>query len=211
MNEGVLRTISGVAVGSFLLSFIYCSDLLFCFSFIFSLGILMAFEWANIVGNAENTRSWYLLGVIYIVASLLPILLLKFNKFKGNHLAMWMFILLWCTDTFAYLIGGVCGLGKHKINKISPSKSYEGLLGGMLFAMIFCSIFAHRYLAEYEYILIYCVPLLCCLEQAGDFTESYIKRKFHIKDSGQMIPGHGGFMDRFDGLLYVTPALLFLI
>jgi phosphatidate cytidylyltransferase len=77
--------------------------------------------------------------------------------------------------------------------------------------MVFCCIFARFYLPEYEHLLIYCVPLLCCLEQAGDFTESYVKRKFAVKDSGNIIPGHGGFMDRFDGLLYVTPVLLFLI
>ncbi|MDR2777822.1 MAG: phosphatidate cytidylyltransferase [Rickettsiales bacterium] len=211
MREGFLRIISGSIMGIVMLNFIYCSGVLFCFSFLFALAILMAFEWGDIVKDAEHPTKWHLLGVAYIVASLLPIIILKFNRFKGNHLLMWMFILIWSTDTFAYVVGHLWNLGEHKISNISPTKSYEGLLGGMFFALVFCCIFSHIYLPEYEYSLLYCTPLLCCLEQMGDFTESYVKRRFGVKDSGNMIPGHGGFMDRFDGLLYVTPALLILI
>ncbi|MDR1494488.1 MAG: phosphatidate cytidylyltransferase [Rickettsiales bacterium] len=211
MREGLLRVLSGIVLGAIVLDFVYCNSIFFCFVFIFILGILMAFEWGNIVKGAKNPPRWYWLGVTYIGGSLLPILFLKFSRFKGNHLLMWLFILLWSTDTFAYVVGYQLNMGRHRISSVSPGKSYEGLLGGMLFAIIFCCIFAHLYLPEYEYLLLYCTPLFCCLEQAGDFTESYIKRKFAVKDSGNMIPGHGGFMDRFDGLLYVTPLLLFLI
>ncbi|MDR3078752.1 MAG: phosphatidate cytidylyltransferase [Rickettsiales bacterium] len=211
MGEGLARVLGGLAVGAGMLYFIYCTDVIFSFSFILALAVLMAYEWGSMVRNASEPRWWQWLGVLYLLGSLVPTLLLKFSGPRGNHLLMWVFILLWSVDTFAYVVGHVWNLSRHRISALSPSKSYEGLLGGIFFALIFCCIFAHLYLPEYEYRLLYCTPFLCCLEQAGDFTESYFKRKFALKDSGNMIPGHGGFMDRFDGLLYVVPALLFLI
>ncbi|GHU28918.1 hypothetical protein FACS1894152_7040 [Bacilli bacterium] len=211
MKEGILRVLSGIGIGVAMLAFIYSQNIFFSFAFVFMLGIFMAFEWGTIVQKVDNLREWYSIGVVYIICSLLPMLILKFNRFYGNRLLMWLFILLWSTDTFAYVTGGLLKIGVHKISTVSPTKSYEGLLGGMFFAIIFCSIFAHIYLPQYEFLLLCWTPMFCCLEQAGDFTESYVKRRFNVKDSGNMIPGHGGFMDRFDGLLYITILLLLIV
>jgi phosphatidate cytidylyltransferase len=122
---------------------------------------------------------------------------------------MWLFLIVWCVDTFAYIVGAKLHLGNHKITKISPSKSYEGLLGGILGAMAFGFIFACFSLPYIKWRLLLFTPLLCILEQSSDITESFLKRKFNVKDSGNFIPGHGGFLDRYDGFLYTT--LVFLL
>ena len=133
------------------------------------------------------------------------------NQPYGRSILMWLFVLVWCTDTFAYFVGKVLKLGKHKINEISPKKSYEGLVGGIIGSMFFGGIFVKIFLPQYSSILISLTPLLCCIEQLGDFTESYIKRSFDVKDSGNIIPGHGGFLDRFDGFLYLSPIMLYIL
>jgi phosphatidate cytidylyltransferase len=171
----------------------------------------MAMEWGLITGASTNKNRWSIIGIFYISITLLPLLFLKTTVPDGSHLVMWLFILVWSTDTFAYIVGAKLGLHKHKISKISPNKSYEGLVGGTIASMIFCFLFANRFLSEYKYLLLLLTPIFSCLEQASDFTESYVKRKFNVKDSGDIIPGHGGFLDRFDGFLYITLLLIYIL
>lgn len=211
MKEGVIRSISGITIGLFTLSFIYSKSIFFSFFFIFIIGLFMAMEWSDIVKNAENRKEWVFIGIFYIFISLAPLLKIKFSSWQGRNILMWLFILVWCSDTFAYFVGKVLKLGKHKINEISPKKSYEGLIGGIIGSMFFCNIFARVFLPQYSSILFYFTPIFCCVEQIGDFTESYIKRKFNIKDSGNIIPGHGGFLDRFDGFLYLSTLMLYIL
>ncbi|MDR2777884.1 MAG: phosphatidate cytidylyltransferase [Rickettsiales bacterium] len=211
MKEVFLRVVGGAIVGVVTLFFVYCQNLLLGFSFIFVLAIAMAMEWNTITATAKNGRKWSMLGVIYIACSLLPITRLKFGGLYGNRLLMWLLILVWSMDTFAYVVGQLLAMGAHKINSISPGKSYEGLLGGTFFSLIFCFAFSHTYLPQQEFMLLCLTPIFCCLEQVGDFTESYVKRTFGFKNSGNAIPGHGGFLDRFDGFLYTGLLLLCLL
>jgi phosphatidate cytidylyltransferase len=209
-KESLIRSISGIFIIVILLTFIYSHDIFFDFCFLFVMGLFMAMEWGSIVSGSPKKNTWFIAGVFYIALTVLPLIHLKTFP-DGNNLLMWLFILVWSTDTFAYIIGAKLGLAKHKIHKISPKKSYEGLVGGMIFAMIFGYLFSRKFLPEYKYLLLYFTPIFCCLEQAGDFTESYLKRKFDIKDSGTIIPGHGGFLDRFDGFLYITIVLIYIL
>jgi phosphatidate cytidylyltransferase len=123
---------------------------------------------------------------------------------------MWFFLMVWCVDTFAYIVGKKLNLGNTKITKISPKKSYEGLLGGMIGACVCCYIFASYYLPASKNLLLLITPFLAILEQISDILESYIKRKFEVKDSGTIIPGHGGLLDRFDGFLLSGIAFLII-
>lgn len=209
-KESLVRSISGIFIIVILLTFIYSHSFIFDFCFLFIIACFMAIEWGIIIGNNLNKKKWSFIGVIYIMATLLPLLFLKTMP-DGNHFLMWLFILVWSTDTFAYIVGAKLKLGKHKINAISPNKSYEGLIGGIIASVIFCYLFANKFLPESKFLLLYFTPLFCCLEQASDFTESYIKRKFNVKDSGNIIPGHGGFLDRFDGFLYITTLLIYTL
>ncbi|KAK2959299.1 putative Phosphatidate cytidylyltransferase [Blattamonas nauphoetae] len=121
-----------------------------------------------------------------------------------------------CADTFAMLIGRP--LGKHKISPIiSPKKSWEGLIGGTVIGalfntglMMFLRIWLHH-IPQYEPLNLFLVSLSgCFIEQFGDLLQSYLKRIGRVKDSGTAIPGHGGFLDRICGVLFVAPLFYFL-
>lgn len=115
-------------------------------------------------------------------------------------------LLLWSNDTGAYLVGR--RLGKHKLfERISPKKTWEGFIGGLLFALLVSLILQYYFpvLACYEWVSI--ALLIGIFGTLGDLVESMLKRSLHVKDSGNILPGHGGFLDRFDGLLVAAPIV----
>ena len=122
-----------------------------------------------------------------------------------------MLLLIWANDVFAYFIGKY--LGKHLLAKrISPKKTVEGALGGAIMALAL-SFFLFKLLVMPE---CYDWPVLSLLISfftiTGDLLESLIKRNIRIKDSGSLIPGHGGLLDRFDSLLFsLTPVFIYLL
>ena len=132
----------------------------------------------------------------------------------GVWFALLAFIIVWSTDVGAYLIGSV--FGKHKLApRISPKKSWEGAIGGVVFCLLAAFIYAvfiqntyRRMSFEVLMVMAFLVaPIASVLGQAGDLTESALKRWAGVKDSGSLIPGHGGVMDRFDSLMFVAPFL----
>ena len=126
-----------------------------------------------------------------------------------TEIILFMFILTWTFDTFAYLIG--IKFGKHKIlPSVSPKKSWEGFFGGFTFTII-ASYFTYIYFDFESFKLPLIISIILPFTATiGDFTESYYKRKAGVKDSGSFIPGHGGFFDRFDSfLLVIIPISLF--
>lgn len=117
-----------------------------------------------------------------------------------------LFVLIWSSDTFAYLTGKF--FGKHKMApKISPKKTWEGFAGGVLLA-VFVAINLGKYfgtIPQWEWI---CIALIIGIfGTMGDLVESMLKRSLDVKDSGHILPGHGGFLDRFDGLLVAAPLV----
>ena len=116
----------------------------------------------------------------------------------------------WFTDIFAFLIGKA--VGKHKLSKISPNKSWEGciagLIGGMIFFLIFTKILQNLHICELNYIVMGILGLaVSFISQIGDFAASSIKRYCGIKDFSNLMPGHGGMLDRFDSILFVDPVV----
>lgn len=127
----------------------------------------------------------------------------------GTALLLAMFIMIWLSDTGAYLVGSA--IGKHKmIPRISPGKSWEGFIGGVLFATLSGLVFKYGF-GEY-YTSISALGLcgmgfiVSIFATWGDLVESLIKRTLGVKDSGKLLPGHGGILDRIDSLLLVAPA-----
>lgn len=120
------------------------------------------------------------------------------------------FILIWSNDTFAYLSGRL--FGKHKLfERISPNKTWEGSIGGALSAIGISQILA-IYFKQFSKIEWAIIGVICVLFGAfGDLVESLIKRNYQIKDSGNIMPGHGGILDRFDATLLASPVLFFFI
>ncbi|MBP3435936.1 MAG: phosphatidate cytidylyltransferase [Clostridia bacterium] len=121
----------------------------------------------------------------------------------------------WVADTGAYFVGSF--FGKHKpCPRLSPKKTVEGLVGGMVFSVVFCLLTGWVYqlclgdVAEVSYIGIFLLALICApLSVVGDLFASLIKRICKVKDYGNIFPGHGGMMDRFDSLLFVLPVVYF--
>lgn len=127
-----------------------------------------------------------------------------FGGLAGPWLIILVFGLLWVNDTFAYLTGRL--LGKHKLfERISPGKTIEGSIGGLLFTMIGVVVLAHysKWLPMDAAIGMGLIAVV--LGTLGDLCESMLKRQAGVKDSGKLIPGHGGILDRFDSVLFAMP------
>jgi len=115
-------------------------------------------------------------------------------------------ILLWTNDTFAYLVG--INFGRHRLcEKISPKKSWEGFFGGLIFTVIAGYLISGwlGIVSRYEWIIL--AVIISILSTYGDLAESILKRSIGLKDSGKIMPGHGGFLDRFDSVLLSFPVV----
>ncbi len=121
----------------------------------------------------------------------------------------------WCTDIFAYLTGILIGR-HHPFPNISPKKSVEGCIGGAVFSMgayfLFCVIYQNHTGVEINWLLVLLYSFSCTvIGQIGDLSFSYIKRSYGIKDFGRVLPGHGGFLDRLDSLIFIAPMFYALM
>lgn len=157
--------------------------------------------------QSSLSQSWHMIAVFY-VAGLFSFLWLLHAEFD----IIWIFfglVVTWATDTFAYFIG--IKFGKTKLApSISPKKTIEGSLGGIAGACIVAIIYAVIFHYPVSQILL----LAICLSiagQIGDLVESSFKREREVKDSGSILPGHGGILDRFDSVLFVIPTLYFIL
>ena len=154
-------------------------------------------------------------GVLYITLSFASLSLLRHKTPEGGYLYLLVFFGAWVTDTFAYFTGRF--FGKHKLNPvISPKKTVEGSIGGILFCMISFVLFGivmqfGKWHFTVHYPLLLLSGLLCSVvSQVGDLITSLIKREHGVKDYGKIFPGHGGVLDRFDSVLAISPVLLIL-
>ncbi|MDE0932688.1 MAG: phosphatidate cytidylyltransferase [Novosphingopyxis baekryungensis] len=148
------------------------------------------------------------LGLFYAGLPAVALVFLRELDF-GHEIAMWALSLVWATDIGAFFVGK--SLGGPKIwPAISPKKTWSGGIGGILSALG-CGLLFH-YFGRLPLELALFSGVLSILAQAGDFFESFLKRRAGVKDSGDLLPGHGGVMDRLDGLVPVAPlvALLWL-
>lgn len=148
-----------------------------------------------------------LLGPVYIALPLGMLILIDIMVPKGS---MWIFFLLaviFSTDTGAFYFGRF--FGKHKLYKeVSPKKTWEGAIGGLLSGIVVAMIFVvMTNVHEPEISILILIILLSVVSQIGDLVESTFKRSYGIKDSGSILPGHGGILDRIDGLLFAIPVL----
>jgi len=190
-------------------SFLSCALLLFFGMLIYVLSYVMLKK--NTV-NVSEMLTFYAMFV-YIVGCFSSIVLVRYGN-NGKYLYLLVFLGAWVCDTFAYFVGKF--FGKHKlIPEISPKKTVEGSIGGIVFTVISFVIFglivnlgfdAHM---SYLKLCIFAV-VLSIISQFGDLIASAIKRQYNIKDYGNLFPGHGGILDRFDGVLLTAPTLFVL-
>jgi phosphatidate cytidylyltransferase len=185
-----------------------------------TLGIafLMTYEWVAITKNAKDQQKWLCLGFCYVVIPLFSVL--KIYHFKscplaenssstsGASIIFWMFSIIWATDIFAFFAGKYFG-GPKIAPSISPNKTWAGLFGGVVASCLIGGISGLMFPGNMLFFIVIS-GFLSILEQVSDFLESKIKRMFGVKDSSHIIPGHGGVLDRLDGLTLVAPMVWFL-
>ena len=146
-------------------------------------------------------------GMAYVIGFITFIALLR-GLDNGRILVWYAIIAAWGTDTCAYLIG--MRFGKHKLSKISPKKSVEGAIAGIvgstILAILYTLVMNNLYNLEYSYLFVTIATIvLSIIGQIGDFAASSIKRFVNVKDYSNLIPGHGGMLDRIDSLMFIAP------
>ena len=159
-----------------------------------------------------NDLVYTIFGIIYIIGTSIFITLIR--GLENGKILIWYFIIAsWGTDIFAYLIGK--RWGKHKFSKVSPKKSIEGCIAGILGAIVLSMIFTviiAKFGFNYSYIKVIVITvILSIISQIGDFAASTIKRYVDIKNYGDIIPGHGGVLDRIDSLMFIAPFAYILL
>jgi phosphatidate cytidylyltransferase len=146
------------------------------------------------------------LGIFYAGAPAIAVIWLRAEP-NGFASVMWLLAIVWATDIFAFFAGRAIG-GPKIAPRISPSKTWAGLGGGMVGAGITAGVLASRFDFVFDPVAAGLVgAALAVLAQAGDFFESWLKRRAGVKDSGTLLPGHGGVMDRVDGVVPVAVAV----
>ncbi len=160
---------------------------------------VMLYEWRRIV--AGWGFGWQIAGFVYALLPALALLWIRERSPVGLELLLWVFIATWSVDIGAYFAGRSIG-GPKLAPSISPNKTWSGLIGGMAAATLFGGLWA--WLLELPIVLLLFAAPFAIAAQMGDLFESWLKRRAGVKDSGSWLPGHGGALDRLDGLVVVA-------
>lgn len=213
-REEWLQRGSGILSGAFLLFFIiFRSQYLYegislVFLFLFILYLCLSHLYQGNHARFLSALSFSILGIFYIgfLFSFWP----KVRELSdGVYWIFLVFLIPWLSDTAAYFVGK--SFGKNKLSEaISPGKTREGAFAGLTAATL--GVLGYQFLIFKEITVLDSILLGVigsCLSQAGDLFESFIKRSLAVKDSGVLIPGHGGILDRFDGVLFCGPFIYF--
>ncbi|QIL02526.1 phosphatidate cytidylyltransferase [Sphingomonas sinipercae] len=198
MSEFVVRTISAVVMVSVAICALFLGGYWFAV-FVAAAATAVFYEWTRLTKGWG--AGWYISGFAYSLLAALALLWLRDRADSGLWLVVWAFIIVWATDIGAYLVGRSIG-GPKLAPAISPGKTWAGFYGGVAAATILSG--AWVLVMQLHWILILVAPLFSVVAQGGDLFESWIKRRAGVKDSGRLLPGHGGAFDRLDGLLPVA-------
>ena len=198
MNQEIVkRILSSIIIIAIALFFIVKGSFFFIF-FLFLCFFITSFEWYKMTKN----KNYFLLGLAFLILSFLSAFLLR-NIFLKDFIL----VILICisTDIGGFVFGKI--FKGPKLTKISPNKTYSGMIGSFFLSIIFALIYTNYYSLIYwsDNLLLIVVILISFISQIGDLTFSYFKRKSKIKNTGKIIPGHGGLLDRIDGMLFAIP------
>ena len=199
-NELSKRIISSLIIIPVALFFIIKGSFLFT-SFILICFLISSYEWHKM----SNKKPYYLPGLLFLILSFYSAYIIRAND--NNSLEFFLYILIVCvsTDIGGYIFGKV--FKGPKLIKISPKKTYTGVIGGYLMSIILYYLFKNfNYGDEINYNDFIFILLISTISQLGDITISYFKRLSKIKDTGKILPGHGGLLDRIDGMIFAFPV-----
>lgn len=204
MSEVGLRTVAGVIMILVALTAEWFGGTAFAI-FVAAIATIMYYEWSKLVRGWG--LGWHVAGFFY---ALFPALALLWIRERANmpggyddgfSLVLWAFIVTWSADIGAFFVGRSFG-GPKLAPRISPNKTISGLIGGVIAATLLSGIWATY--RELHWIWVLLAPLFALAAAAGDLFESWMKRRAGVKDAGALIPGHGGVLDRLDGLVPVA-------
>ena len=197
------RLLSAVVMGPLALLAVYFGPPVFD-AMVAAAALVLAFEWYRLcatdtggMGRLQRTL-WLVAGFPYIVLPSAALVWLRADPTLGRETVFWLFALVWAADTGAYVCGRLIG-GPRLAPRISPAKTWAGLLGAIVSAAIAGAVTATIIGYDGALPLAAVSAALGAVAQAGDLAESWVKRQFRVKDTGTLIPGHGGLMDRVDG------------
>ena len=168
------------------------SNLLILIIFLFCI-----FEWVKIF---KKKNAIFFLGLIVLFAFLLSLLRI-YNFEEFNLTFLWLVILTWLSDIGGYIFGKL--FGGPKLTQISPNKTWAGAIGSIILSQFAFLIFFLNNNYKFNITIIFMQLFLSIISQFGDILMSYVKRKNNKKDTSNFIPGHGGFLDRVDGLIWI--------
>lgn len=178
---------------------------------IFTIPFLLLLMFAQVIVTDMKTNfkdmAYTLVGICYIPIFMMFLSLIN-GRNNGKILFIYLLIAAWITDIFAYIVG--YRIGKHKFSKVSPKKSIEGCIAGtigaVIIAIIYTTILNKGFSFQISYLVVIAFGIAFSLiGQIGDFAASSIKRYVDIKDYSNLLPGHGGMLDRIDSLLFIAP------
>jgi len=177
-------------------SFLFNSFIIICF-------LITSYEWHKI----SRKKSYYLFGLLFLIISFYSAYKIR-TTMSGDYI-YFIIILLICvsTDIGGYIFGKI--FKGPKLTKISPKKTYSGVIGGYVFSIIILSLWLSSDLfikpQELNFDTFIAIIIISTVSQIGDIIISYFKRLSKVKDTGKIIPGHGGLLDRIDGMIFAFP------
>jgi len=202
INNFIQRTITGLVLGlGFWIALVYAPAFIFSGILLAILLIILITEWCNFF--TITSPLFWLVMPFYPILPFALLIYLNHNPIY-HHLLLVLFIIVSSLDTGSYLIGSA--LGYHRIwPNVSPNKSWEGFFGGYLIACIWLTLLLYEFNnMQPWWVIMGFTFIVSILALAGDLFESWLKRRVQLKDSGCLLPGHGGFLDRFDGILFAV-------
>ena len=201
-EEIIKRILSSIILLPTVLFFIIKGSFLFNF-FIFICFLITTYEWLKLSKNSLLK----LIGTIFILISFYTIFNIR-NEFDRDYYHLLLVVIICVsTDIGGYIFGNI--FKGPKLTKISPKKTYSGVIGSFLLSLIFTNLFldflSNVETFEFTKKMFLFILLISLVSQIGDIIISYFKRKSKIKDTGTIIPGHGGILDRIDGMIFALP------
>ena len=183
-----------------------CFNLVLVAFLLLVMGVAASFEWAR---RRDDNPAWHAIGVLYLGLPALALVGLRVFAAQGALSVLGLFMIVWATDTGALVFGKLIG-GKKLAPRLSPGKTWAGTLGGSITASMVFGL----YIAFFGFNALLAMPfafVFSFVAHGGDLLESVVKRRFGYKDSGGLIPGHGGILDRVDSLFAASVVMALLV
>ena len=201
------------SIGLIIILYLSFVNILILSTVLFAIVFLLFNEFYNIIKRILINRKNYQLTFLFLILLYLIYfsvdiwLLLKTDSYNNKNILFFILIICISTDIGGYVFGKIFK-GK-KLSSVSPNKTYAGVLGSYLLSFVISLLFFNELNSKFNYLVI--TFIISSLSQIGDLFISYLKRKAKLKDTGSILPGHGGLLDRLDGILLATPIGLFLV